>query len=586
MRSAKPPRATRASRRKIDVCVVWSSYEGSESPTASVDSDGETCSPAHWVQRHKNRYRFHHFPLTKAGSYSKVRELASSKKYDCFYNLCDGAKDESRAGAEVIKTFESFNQAYTGADYRGFEPSKTDMKMALGSTSVKYPNFVPLHRGDSVSKLCRHLRFPVIVKHISGYASVGITAKSKCNNMKQLREQCKKNIEAYNHALVEEFITGREGTVFVCADRNSSDGVKVFPPIMMDLGSGDEFAHFDNKWVTNNFTDENTKPKGLDPKDPAYGPIKEMAKAAFKLILHGVGYGRCDFRIDDRTGEPYFLEINPNCGMLYPPKTGGCYADVAVELDEDWDHDTFISTQIELAIDQRRAREPWVNITYNAQGQWTAQATRNIVTGTRLFPDSTKIIPVTAKALFDVNKVPKAKLGQPTPLYEGKVNCAIYRSDGIDDTIIPLAHSCEPNMAIENGPTVSVVARKPIKKGTFLTIDFSTLRDPAMPNFTCTCGSKNCAGVIKAQSVAVRQREPTNSTVGAKANEAAASAVAKDAELGSTASDGVKKGASTTASSSSKKAPASKSAGTKGRAPTPPTQSSSKKKLASVNDLD
>ena len=32
---------------------------------------------------------------------------------------------------------------------------------------------------------------------------------------------------------------------------------------------------------------------------------------------------RCDFRVDGATGEIHLLEINPNCGVLYPPGLHG-----------------------------------------------------------------------------------------------------------------------------------------------------------------------------------------------------------------------------------------------------------------------
>jgi D-alanine-D-alanine ligase-like ATP-grasp enzyme len=512
--------------RKLDVCVLASDYADTGSPTASVDGPADSCTPEVWVKRHKNRYNFHHVLIDKRTAYSKVRELATSKKFDVFYNLCDGAKDEARAGVDVIKALEEFNCAYTGASSRGFEPSKIDMKMVLATTDVKYPAFVALYPGDSIPQRCKHLRFPVIVKHKSGYASVGITAKSKCNNMKELREQANIHIAEFKHALVEEFITGREGTVFVCADPASPSGIKVFPPIMMDLGGPGDFAHFDNKWVLNAFQDADTKPKGLPDDDPAMGRIHNMARVAFSQILHGVGYGRCDFRICDRTGDPYFLEINPNCGMLYPPSTGGCYADVMVDLDKDWDHDDFITNQIQCAIRHQQSREPWVQVAYNhVNGKWTGQATRQVPPNTRLFPDSTKIIPLSVKAIYDINSYSafeaaqgkivggpqaagkKTASGAPAA-FNGKVGCLVYRMDGVADTVIPLQHSCEPNLAIENGPTLSIVSKTTIKKNQFLSIDYSTLRDPSMPTFVCNCGAKNCNGRIEAQHLAVREHLP------------------------------------------------------------------------------
>jgi len=49
--------------------------------------------------------------------------------------------------------------------------------------------------------------------------------------------------------------------------------------------------------------------------DPVNDKIRNMCKKAFKTMMNGVGYGRIDVRID-KNNEPYFLEINPNCGLF------------------------------------------------------------------------------------------------------------------------------------------------------------------------------------------------------------------------------------------------------------------------------
>lgn len=41
--------------------------------------------------------------IKKATAYRQIRQLVMSGKYDVFYNQCDGAKDEDRAGVEVVQ---------------------------------------------------------------------------------------------------------------------------------------------------------------------------------------------------------------------------------------------------------------------------------------------------------------------------------------------------------------------------------------------------------------------------------------------------------------------------------------------------
>ena len=47
-----------------------------------------------------------------------------------------------------------------------------------------------------------------------------------------------------------------------------------------------------------------------------------MSAPASFVALDGASFGRCDLRVD-AAGTPYMLEINPNCGVYYPPKDAG-----------------------------------------------------------------------------------------------------------------------------------------------------------------------------------------------------------------------------------------------------------------------
>ena len=83
----------------IRVCVLNSSYEGSNSDMKEFEG-GLIVSPAHFFDKSDTEYTFTQVPLKKATAYRQIRELVKSGKFDVFYNLCDGAKDEDRAGIE------------------------------------------------------------------------------------------------------------------------------------------------------------------------------------------------------------------------------------------------------------------------------------------------------------------------------------------------------------------------------------------------------------------------------------------------------------------------------------------------------
>ncbi|KAG5477055.1 hypothetical protein LSCM1_05395 [Leishmania martiniquensis] len=472
-------RAKAKKRKRIRICVLSSSYDGTDSATASVDN--YWCTPQHYAKKDRHKYSFADVSMKKIDSYRTVRNLVTSNKYDVFFNLCDGGRDEKRAGVDVVAALEEQNAAFTGTDSRGFEPSKIDMKLMVGSSGVKVPNFVLLSNEESLAKKCRHLKFPVIVKHLSGYASVGINKDNRCDTLDQLRTRVRGFIKEYNHALVEEFIRGREGTVLACADSGSPFGVKVFKPLMFDfLQSSDDFAYFEKKWTM----ECGDQAYGfLASSDPAYPSITEMARNAFKYIMNGVGYGRVDFRIDELTGVPYFLEINPNCGMWYSPKDGGDFADVMVEGDPHWNHERFIANAVARALRDQAARKPWYFISHDRNGQFTTRASKTVAAGKCLFGDAVHPIPVVAKSLY--------KLGEEEPT----VGCVICRGDGIHQAVA-LRHSCEPNMCFVHGRTLLFAAKRQISVGEELTVDYATLRDESMPHFVCSCGTENCRSVI------------------------------------------------------------------------------------------
>ncbi|MEX2472336.1 MAG: D-alanine--D-alanine ligase, partial [Gemmatimonadota bacterium] len=59
------------------------------------------------------------------------------------------------------------------------------------------------------------LRFPLIVKHPSSYASTGLTPASRVETALDLADRVREMADAYGGALIEEFIEGEEATVLI-----------------------------------------------------------------------------------------------------------------------------------------------------------------------------------------------------------------------------------------------------------------------------------------------------------------------------------------------------------------------------------
>ncbi len=113
-------------KSKLRICVLQSDYTGTSG--AYADGLDPYCTPEEYDK--EGRYDWHNVLIRKETAVQQIRDLArkqhpegaaastsassassgsSSKSrsgFDVFLNLCDGAFDEDRAGAEVVDALE------------------------------------------------------------------------------------------------------------------------------------------------------------------------------------------------------------------------------------------------------------------------------------------------------------------------------------------------------------------------------------------------------------------------------------------------------------------------------------------------
>lgn len=256
-----------------------------------------------------------HVETLEKGSCIKQVKRAVKKGYDLFFNLCDGAADEEdNPGVEVVETLEKLRVPFTGANSHFFEPSREQMKEVCKIHKIKTPKHAFTSDPKETDEILRSLKFPLIVKHYSSYASVDLTKKSVVHSRKDLKTQITRICKKHGKALIEEFIEGSECTVLVA---EAPGGRTIcYTPIQYKFPKGENFKHEAIKWK--DFDKIDAFPlmdKTLERK------LRRLTSQFFKAI-GGVSYGRCDFRVD-KTGTPYLLEINPNCGLYYPKSAAG-----------------------------------------------------------------------------------------------------------------------------------------------------------------------------------------------------------------------------------------------------------------------
>ena len=295
------------------------------------------------------------FTLERSSAVLQVIE-ALDRGFDLVFNLCDGAWDEERPGLEVVTTLERLGVPFTGASSACFEPTREAMKRVCRAWGIDTPGYVITRGKEGLERAAETLRFPLIIKHPSSYASTGLTRDSRVETAAALFGQGHAMIQAYGRALVEEFVEGTECTVLVSESLDPSAPV-TYTPIRYRFPEGETFKHYDLKW--SDFEGLSAEPV----QDAGLQERLRNASARFFMGLSVTGYGRCDLRIAD-DGLVFMLEVNPNCGLYYPLDAPGS-ADLIL-LNDPAGHRGFTQLVVDAALARHRR---------HARG-WEARSTR------------------------------------------------------------------------------------------------------------------------------------------------------------------------------------------------------------------
>ena len=341
---------------------------------------------------------------------------------------------------------------------------------------------------EDLDRALTNLRFPLLVKHPQGYASEGLHRSSRVTTAEELRRETARNIEAYGAALVEEFIEGREFTVLVAEARDDAvhprEEAWALEPVEFLFPEGETFKHFDLKWKHY----EAMETRAVSDSALA-ARLREMSALTF-AALGGSGYGRCDIRMDAR-GDLYLLEINPNCGVFYPEGQFGS-ADFILAQD-DAGHRGFLEHLIACAQRRRdRTRKPW-EIRYQTGKGFGLFARAAIRAG-----EIVERHEESPYVLVSRQHVERHWTGLKRDWFDrhawpvsGSV-CATWSADPAGWR--PINHACDPNTWLEG---LDVVARRDIRAGEELTIDYATFCGPGMASFECECGSPDCRAIAR-----------------------------------------------------------------------------------------
>ena len=252
-----------------------------------------------------------------------LRALAARNEFDVYLNLCEGYEiddhdpgDPYYQGIDVIRALEELNLPFTGADTRFFDPTREEMQAAADAHGVSFVKGYHVRSVEEAEGLARNLRYPIMVKHPKSYGSTGMFRESRVDKPEQLAAQVQRVCTEFGAARMEEFIVGKEYNVLVVDNPDDFGNPITYPPAELIFPPGEEFWHTDVKWNYDVVFDfkQVTEPQLV-------ARLQDIAIRMYQA-MDGVGYGRCDIRMNER-GELFILEINPNGGIMFRPEEYG-----------------------------------------------------------------------------------------------------------------------------------------------------------------------------------------------------------------------------------------------------------------------
>ncbi|BCS29698.1 uncharacterized protein APUU_80001A [Aspergillus puulaauensis] len=311
----------------MKICVLQSSYEGSESSLKEIDTSFP--NPGAFTSQHSFENRFIHRDTAK-----EEIDAIAAEDFDFYINFLWGSLDDDVAGIQASQYFETLGLPSAGI--RSWERSMTKN------------DFYETSRRRGAPPVPGTERFPLFVKPAKGCASQMIDEHSICYNETDLHKALGRinerlrdsrlrrakalglgDPQAYadsydagsrssDDIVVQEYISGQDYTVSVIA--MGACALALQPCIVNSRQvPGENFLTFDVKF------DEQTRFELIRRKDnpTLYDRLQEVALEAFETGGFRHSYMGCDVDMRARpNGEVFAIEVNPQPACFLPDATG------------------------------------------------------------------------------------------------------------------------------------------------------------------------------------------------------------------------------------------------------------------------
>jgi len=457
------------------ICVLQPSYAGSS-------CDYQRYDPPRDLSRLLPEHEFHHEFLDKVSVFSRIKAL-QRRGFDIYVNLCEGYRDSDVPSIDVIHALEDMNLPFTGPTSRLYDPPKDLMKLVALSSGVVVPAWQLLGPGDDPRASVNGLRFPLFVKPSAYGDSLGIDEHSLVATPDELAQQISAKLPEFGRLLVEEYIDGREFTVLVAAAADPAKPPTAFTPIEFLFPPGPHFKTYALK-VTQFHPECNVPCTDAD--------LSARLKAAAVEVFTGFtgeGYARMDFRVD-AAGRIFFLEVNFTCSVFYPAGYQGS-ADYILDFDG-IGQSGFLRAIIDEGL-ARHARRQLAYAVRPSRGGFAMFAARDLARGSVVFQGEGRAQRIVTRS--HVEQTWSSEDRDVFYRYAYPISQGVFVLWDTEPTgWAPQNHSCDPNTEFVG---LNLVARRDIRNGEELTVDYATFYDRHMTPFDCDCGSPACRGRVE-----------------------------------------------------------------------------------------
>jgi D-alanine-D-alanine ligase len=199
---------------------------------------------------------------------------------------------------------EQMNLPYTGSGVlaSALAIDKQATKRLWSSFNLATPRFAMLNANSDWQKIAQDLGLPIIVKPAREGSSLGLSKVTKAEDLPAAYALAAK---LDRDVMAEQCIIGEELTCPIVGDGENARALPVIRIVAPD-------SNYD---YHNKYFSDDTKylcPTGLDLALETR--VQELALSAYRA-LGCKGWGRADVMIDQKTNQPYLLEMNTAPGM-------------------------------------------------------------------------------------------------------------------------------------------------------------------------------------------------------------------------------------------------------------------------------